>query len=63
MAKKPAKKSAVQKYEEAKMKKAGYHRVKGHTKKAPKYKKKTQDVSGYWRKNRRKKKKTSKPKK
>jgi hypothetical protein len=58
-----AKKTAVQQYETAKMKRAGYHRVKAHKKKAPKYKKKTQNVSGYWRKNRKKKKKTSKSKK
>ena len=53
----------MDRYETAKMKKAGYHRVKAHKKKAPKYKKPTQNVSGYWRKNRRKKKKTSKSKK
>ena len=58
-----AKKSSVQHYEEAKMRRAGYHKVKAYKKKAPVYKKKTQNVSGYWRKNRRKKKKTSKSKK
>ena len=50
----------MERYEEAKLKKAGLHRVKKYKRKAPKYKKKTQDVGTYIRRNRRKKK--SKPK-